>query len=236
MARAIAIGISQPATFSDGGSGRASTLAKELGGAAASVSEVAQSSAILFLCHKPAQLCEVADSIKTFDGTIVSVLAATPLAGLRKAYPNARVVRTMPNTPVEFGTGVVCVAAESDEDPEVAKLLAPLGEIVPVPEEQFDLATAIGGCAPAFFALFAQELIAAAIERGMEPAVARRIVGQTLDGTGDVLKSNGVDTAAAMRAVASPGGLTERALLSFDQNGLKDAIDSAVATVLGDDD
>jgi pyrroline-5-carboxylate reductase len=39
-----------------------------------------------------------------------------------------------------------------------------------------------------------------------------------------------------MRAVASPGGLTERALKRFDESRLRDAIDRAVATVLGDDD
>jgi pyrroline-5-carboxylate reductase len=236
MARAIAIGIGAPAAFADGGSGRAAALAGQVGGTSASVAEVARSSDILFLCHKPAQLQSVAETIGRFEGAIVSVLAATTLDSLHSTYPSAKVVRTMPNTPVEFGTGVVCVAEESDVVPDVALLLAPLGEIVPVPESQFELATAVGGCAPAFFALFAQELIEAAIQRGMEPAVARRIVGQTLDGTGDVLKSNGIDTEAAMRAVASPGGLTERALKSFDQNGLKDAIDRAVATVLGDDD
>ena len=236
MARAIAIGIGAPARFADGGSGRALALADELGGEAGSVADVASASEILFLCHKPAQLETVAVEIGSFGGTVVSVLAATPLTLLRGAYPDARVVRTMPNTPVEFGSGVVCIAAESDESAVVTSLLAPLGEIVTVAESDFELATAVGGCAPAFFALFCHELINAAIDRGMDHEVARRIVGHTLNGTGDVLIANGVDTEAAMRAVASPGGLTERALRSFEQSRLRDAIDRAVATVLGDDD
>ena len=55
-----------------------------------------------------------------------------------------------------------------------------------------------------------------------------------LSGTGDVLEANGFDTQAAMRAVASPGGLTERALKSFEESNLQAVIDRAVATVLGD--
>src|SRR4249919_625259 len=96
MARAIAVGIGTPALFADGGSGRAAVLAEELGGSAASVESIAASSDILFLCHKPAQLADVAAEAAGFDGTIVSVLAATTLDALRAAYPNATVVRTMP--------------------------------------------------------------------------------------------------------------------------------------------
>jgi pyrroline-5-carboxylate reductase len=43
-----------------------------------------------------------------------------------------------------------------------------------------------------------------------------------------------MDTEGAMRAVASPGGLTERALRSFDDSGLNETVDRAVATVLGE--
>src|SRR3954467_4937355 len=121
MARAIAMGIGRPAAFADGGSGKAAALAKQLDGTAASVPEVAKSSDMLFLCHKPAQLQSVAEEIGVFGGTLISVLAATDLEALRAAYPNASVIRTMPNTPVEFGTGVVCVAAESDVVPDAAQ-------------------------------------------------------------------------------------------------------------------
>ena len=234
MARALALGIGAPAMFADSGSGRALALAEELGGTAARPGEVAAGSEVLFLCHKPAQLEAVADEIGTFGGTVVSVLAATPLALLRGAYPGAHVVRTMPNTPVQFGSGVICVAEGSDDSPEVDELLLPLGAIVRVSEQEFDLATAIGGCAPAFFALFCKGLIESAVGRGMDQDLASQIVGNTLAGTGDALLANGVDADAVMTAVASPGGLTERALKSFEQSDLQAAIDRAVATVLGD--
>lgn len=235
MARAIALGLREPALFCDSGSGRAAALADETGGEAADVKRVADESDVLFLCHKPAQLDAVAERIGDYEGVLASVLAATPLEALRAAYPHASVVRLMPNTPAEHGAGVTCVAAESDLAPELETLLERLGQIVRLPEAEIELATAIGGCAPAFFALFARELIAAATTRGMAEDVARRIVGQTLLGTGVLLDANGVDADAAMRAVASPGGLTERALASFAATGLPESVARAVATVLGED-
>lgn len=234
MARAIALGLAEPAAFADSGSGRAEDLALATGGTAGPVAAVAEHSDLLFLCHKPAQLNDVAAELAGFAGTIASVLAATPLTALRDAYPGARVARLMPNTPVEFGAGVVCVAEESDPDLRLDDLLDRLGKVIRLPEPQFELATAIGGCAPAFFALFAQQLVDAATQRGMSAVTARSIVGGTLLGTGRLLNANEMDTAAAITAVASPGGLTERALQSFDASGLQNAVDRAVATVLGE--
>ncbi|MGB0873570.1 MAG: pyrroline-5-carboxylate reductase family protein [Solirubrobacterales bacterium] len=239
MARAIALGLADAPTidalsFSDGGSGRALQLADSLGGTATSTSDLVTSCDVLFLCHKPAQLAEVAGLANEFSGTVVSVLAATTLADLRKAFPAAAVVRSMPNVAVEFGSGVVVVAAGSDSSPALNELLNRLGSLIEVPEDELEIATAIGGCAPAFFAMFARDLIDAAARRGMSEAVAREIVGQTLRGTGDVLAANGVDTESTMLAVASPGGLTEKALSSFESSNLEDAVDRAVATVLGE--
>ncbi|MBJ7457635.1 MAG: NAD(P)-binding domain-containing protein [Thermoleophilaceae bacterium] len=234
MARSLALGLGESALFSDSGSGRARLLAQQTDGADVETTELADRADAIFLCHKPRQLQEVSVLISEFSGTIISVLAATPLSALREAYPNASVIRTMPNIPVEFGEGVFAVAAESDDVPEVMAMFDRLGLVVQTPEEHFEVVTAIGGCAPAFFALFARELISAAVERGLHPAQAREVVNETLRGTGTALRANGVDADALMTAVASPGGLTERALRSFDESGLQAAVERAVATVLGE--
>lgn len=238
MARAIAAGLERPFLITDSGSGRAAAVASELGGeAAAGNSDLAARCQTVFLCHKPAQLGDVAGEIEGFSGLLVSVLAATPVQALKQAFPSATVVRIMPNTPVEAHDGVIVVSEGSDggEDVrgQIAELLAPLGSVEYVSEDQMELATAIGGCAPAFFALFAQRLAEAATARGMDPAQSLRIAGNTLAGTGAVVRLRGFDMAAVQREVASPGGLTERALESFDQNGLANLIDAAVDAVLG---
>lgn len=233
MARALALAFDQPALFSDSGSGRAQLLAEMTGGESVSTAEIALRCDTVLLCHKPRQLAEVARELKDFDGTIVSVLAATTLADLRAALPQARILRTMPNIPVESGRGVLAIADESDDAPELEDLFARCGLVLRVAEEHFELVTAIGGCAPAFFAEFARALIESATARGMDRAQAAAVVNQTLIGTGAALAANGVDTQALIDAVASPGGLTERALQRLEESDLSGAVDAAVATVLG---
>lgn len=234
MARAIAVGLGVPASFSDSGSGRAQAVADAVAGSTGSNVEVAERSDLLFLAHKPAQLSDVAAQLGGYSGTIVSILAATPLSALKAAYPSATVLRSMPNIPVENGNGVFAIASESDQSPEAIELLEKLGAVVDVPEAEFEIATAIGGCAPAFLALFAEHLVESAVKRGMDADLAKTIVGQTFVGTGQTLSDNGMDTSGLQKAVASPGGLTERALSSFSESQLQDAVDRAVATVLGE--
>ncbi len=233
MSRAFAEGIGGAAMFSDGGSGRAGRLAADLGGTAAASSEVAAASDVLVLGHKPAQLAEVAAELSEYSGIVVSLLAATTLEQLRSAYPRARVLRTMPNIPVERGQGVLAVADESDREPELEAALARLGLVVFVPEEQLGLLTAVGGCAPAFFADFAAALVEAAVRRGLDREIATRVVDQTMLGSASVL-SGGESHASLSARVASPGGLTEKARASLEAAGLSASVDGAVATVLGE--
>ena len=64
MARALARGWGDPVLCSDAGSGRAKALAEELGGEALALEPaVAQRADLVVLCHKPAQLAQVAGEI-----------------------------------------------------------------------------------------------------------------------------------------------------------------------------
>ena len=123
MAAAIARGLAGEVDgmlFSDSGSGRAAALAEELGGEALPNEEVAARADAILLAVKPAALDAVAPSLQDAE-EIVSVLAATPLARLREAFPDAKILRTMPNVGVEVRRGVICVAG--DASPEVRAAL-----------------------------------------------------------------------------------------------------------------
>jgi pyrroline-5-carboxylate reductase len=234
MARSYALGLAEPADFSDPSSERAQALAELTGGSVRTTPELAQMCDAIFLAHKPQQLAEVAEVLDGFSGTIVSMLAATTLDSLRAALPEAKVVRTIPNIPVAFGCGVLGVAEESDEVEGLDEYFNRLGTVVRCPESQFEVFTAVSSCAPAFFALFERELIRSAAEHGMDPKTAALIVNETMAGSAVTLRENGIDPDDLMTRVASPGGLTERALADFEANGLAAVVDSAVATVLGE--
>jgi pyrroline-5-carboxylate reductase len=113
MARALARGWGRPLLCADPIAERARSLAAEIGGEAlAGNAEVAERAELVVLAHKPAQLEEVAREIAPYARAVASILAATPLASLKAAYPDRPVYRFIPSLPVEVRLGAVVQAAE----------------------------------------------------------------------------------------------------------------------------
>jgi pyrroline-5-carboxylate reductase len=216
--------------FSDSGSGRAAALADELGGEALpSNRELANRSDTLVLAVKPAMLEQVAAETGDFANAVVSLLGATSLSAVAGAFPGAAsVCRVMPNVAVEVRRGVLCLAGEAPA--EVRSLLGLLGHLVELPDEQFDAATAVMGCAPAYLALAVEALADAGAEAGLDEELARELVVETTGGTAELLRSR--HPADVRRAVASPGGSTEAGLEALDRAGARQAFEAAVQASL----
>jgi pyrroline-5-carboxylate reductase len=239
MARALALGLTEPATgllarsalFTDAGSGRAARLATDVGGEAVRTNaELGRRVELLVLAHKPAQLEAVAKEIGAVP-IVVSLLGRVTVAELQSAYPEARVVRAMPNTAVEVRRGVTCVCGESV--PEVEALFARVGTVVHLAERLMDAATAVSGVAPAYVALIAEAWVDAAVGQGIPAAQAAELVADSLAGSAALLLAHHMDTLSVRRAVTSPGGVTARGLRALEQAGLRSAFTDAAAAVVG---
>jgi pyrroline-5-carboxylate reductase len=214
--------------FTDGGSGRAAELASELGGeAVASNRELAERADVLVLAIKPAKLGDAAGELGTAK-VVISLLGATSLEALREAFPDTNVVRVMPNVGVEVRKGVLCVAGEPDAG--VRGMLAGLGRVVDLPDSQFDAATAVMGCSPAYLALAVEAIADAGAADGLDAELARELVVETAVGTAELLRSH--RPADLRRAVASPGGSTEAGLEALDREGAREAFEVAVQASL----
>jgi pyrroline-5-carboxylate reductase len=237
MAGALARGWNEPAVVADVDRDKAAALAEAIGGTVAlSNADVAEQSDVVILCHKPAQLGEVADEIRESARAVVSILGGVPVADVESAYPDRPVYRFMPNQAAEVRRGVSCYvagsrAAEGPES-EVLDLFGRVGSVVPVPEEQIETATAIMSCAPAWLALVAEALVDAGVRNGLDAQQAERLVAQTVAGTGALLADAGLAPAEVRRRVTSPGGLTERGTKVLEEAGLRAAFDSAVDAVV----
>ncbi|HYM45888.1 MAG TPA: pyrroline-5-carboxylate reductase [Solirubrobacteraceae bacterium] len=239
MARALARGWARPLLCSDPISERAQALAAEVGGEALPSNAVlAQRADLVVLCHKPAQLQDVAAEVAPHARALASILAATPLAALRGAYPDRPVYRFMPSLPVEVRQGAVVQAADSAQDAaldaEVHALFAELGTLVVLDEGLVDVAMGLMSCAPAYVALVAEAQIDAGVRRGIPAFQGAQLVVQTLAGTAELLRRRDNDTHAIRREVASPGGLTARGLDALERAGLRAAFSDALDAVLGD--
>jgi pyrroline-5-carboxylate reductase len=231
MATAMARGWAADAEgmlFTDSGSGRAGDLAAEVGGEALdSNAELAERADLVVLAVKPARLEEAAAELGSAK-TLVSLLGATPLARVEAAFPGADVVRVMPNVGVEVQRGVLCVAGA--ESPEVRAMLGLLGHVVELPDESFDAATAVMGCAPAYLALAVEALADAGADAGLDAELARELVVETTAGTAELLQVR--HPADVRDAVASPGGSTEAGLEALDAEGAREAFEAAVRASL----
>jgi pyrroline-5-carboxylate reductase len=242
MARALARGWGRPLLCADPIAERARALAQEVGGEALpSNAEVAARADLLVLCHKPAQLAAVAAEVGaggTSKTPVASILAVTPLAALREAYPGRPVYRFIPSLPVEVRQGAVVQAAGTgarDADPldeTVAELFAELGTLVVLDDALVDVAMGLMSCAPAYVALVAEAQIDAGVRRGIPAAQGAELVVQTLTGTAELLRRRHYDTMAVRREVSSPGGLTARGVDALERAGLRRAFSDALDAVL----
>jgi pyrroline-5-carboxylate reductase len=237
MARGLALGWGQPVLCADVAPERAQALAQEVGGEAlASNAEVARRADLVVLCHKPPQLYSVAAEIEPDARAVMSILAATPLADVKAAYPGRPVYRALPSTPVAVRQGAVILAADDEQDPAldaaVRDQLEQLGTLVVLDDALIDVAMGLMSNAPAYYALVVEAQVDAGVRHGLRAEEAAALVVQTMAGTAELLRREGYDTLAVRRAVTSPGGSTARGLDALERGGLRAAFSAALDAIL----
>jgi pyrroline-5-carboxylate reductase len=237
MARALARGWGEPVLCTDALPERAEALAAETGGEVVEGNgALADRADLVVLCHKPAQLHDVAAEVAPHARAVVSILAATPLQAIKDAYPDRPVYRVLPSTPVEVAQGAVILAADAPQDPgidaAVVELFGELGTLVRLDDALVDPAMGLMSNAPAYYALVVEAQVDAGVRRGIPARQASELVVQTMAGTAELLRRRDFDTLAARRAVTSPGGSTARGLDALERAGLRTAFSDAMDAIL----
>jgi pyrroline-5-carboxylate reductase len=236
MARALARGWNEPVLCTDALPERARALAQETGGEAVEGNgALADRADVVVLCHKPAQLEEVAAQVGGRAKGVISILGGMPLAKIKAAYGELPVVRVLPSTPVEIRSGVTVHAHDPGGDAQLTErakeLFGRLGPVVTLPEAQMETATGLMSSAPAYMALVAEAQVDAGVRHGIPADVAAQLVVATMKGTATLLEHRGNDTLAVRREVTSPGGITARGLAALERRGLRAAFLEAMDEV-----
>ena len=192
---------------------------------------------IVFLGVKPVGIQALCDEIRDAlspNAVVVSVAAAVTIEMMAAHLnPGQPIVRSMPNTPLMVGAGAVGLSAGDTVTEqalaEVVALLSGSGIVHVVPESQQNAVSAISGSGPAYAFYLVEAMAKAGVELGLDPALAMDLARATVSGAGKMLADPQADPAAMRKAVTSPNGTTERAIATFDAEGLPQVMAHATA-------
>jgi pyrroline-5-carboxylate reductase len=192
----------------------------------------------LLLSVKPQQMAAVLGELGPEldpDTLVISIAAGISAAfiaghlGKRAAW---RVIRTMPNTPMLVGQGMVGMArganATADDVSLARELFQSAAQVVEVPETLIDAVTAVSGSGPAYVFYLVERMIEGGIALGLSPEDARQLAVQTVTGAAAMLASTSDSPAELRRKVTSPGGTTQAAITHLDAKGVGPAIVEAI--------
>lgn len=191
------------------------------------------------LAVKPQILPTVIGSIdNAFPGmTVASVAVGISCEYLESSLPSGgAAVRVMPNTPAMIGRGVSLVSgghrATDGDTAGVVELFETVGEVHLIDESLQNVGSAISGSGPAYFALVIRSLEDAAVSRGLDRAVARRLATETAAGTAALMVARDLEPTELMNQVSSPGGTTLAALAELINADLPGAFERAVGSAI----
>lgn len=174
--------------------------------------------AVLVIAVKPQMMAEVLPRLQVGARTLVlSVAAGVTIAAYERAFPQAPVVRSMPNTPAAIGQGITAIIGNSRAGaPELALargLLSAVGRVVQLDsEDQMDAVTALSGSGPAYVFHLIEAMAAAGVAEGLDPALALELARVTVAGAGALAVAEDEDPAILRENVTSPGGTTAAGL------------------------
>ena len=190
---------------------------------------------VVVLAVKPQQMAEALRGMGVEPGaTVISVAAGVRVATLAQWLGTTAVVRSMPNTPALFRSGISGLYAEpalsAVSRQRAERVLGCVGETCWVgQEEQIDAVTALSGCGPAYYFLLTEVLRNAGAALGLDPAVAAQLAHSTFIGAAKMARDAGEDVAVLRAQVTSKGGSTEAALAHLEAAGLGRIFQEALA-------
>lgn len=192
---------------------------------------------ILVLAVKPQAMQVVARELApalTHRPLIISIAAGINCDSLANWLgADLPIVRVMPNTPslVECGASGLFANPVVDDNQrrQAEQLMRAVGIALWVNDEaELDAVTAVSGSGPAYFFLVMEAMQAAGEALGLSPTVARQLTLQTALGAAQMAVGSDVEPAELRRQVTSPGGTTEQAIASFEQDQLREVFARAL--------
>lgn len=201
--------------------------------------DLPQDPAVLVIAVKPQLMGDVLPTLQEFDRgdtLVLTVAAGVQIPAYEAAFPNAPVVRAMPNTAAEIGQGISAITGNGKAaEPQMAlaeSLMAAVGPVVRLQgEHQMDAVTAVSGSGPGYVFYMIETLAAAAEAEGLPPQMALELARATVAGAGALAMARDDHPSVLRQQVTSPAGTTEAGLkqLTDPETGLAPLMRRTVA-------
>ncbi len=158
---------------------------------------------------------------------LISILAGTPLAKLKERIAAKAYIRAMPNIAAIKRKSVTSVTGDESFKKEALEILSSIGKAIWLSsEKELDIATGIGGSAPAWMAMVAEALADGAVNLGLPRAVSYEYVAALMDGMGALLAEE--HPALLKDKVMSPGGTTAAGYAALEEGRVRDSFIKAM--------
>jgi pyrroline-5-carboxylate reductase len=196
---------------------------------------------LVILALKPQQFADALPPLRDASAgkLILSLAAGVPLAKIGGwLHPTARLVRAMPNTPLQIGRGASVYAAGSGATEAdcalIDRTLGSAGQAWRVDESQIDAVTALSGSGPAYVFHFIEAMVHAAVPLGLDEKLARALALQTVLGSAELAAQSPLAPMELAAQVKSPRGTTLAGCAVLEENNaLNDLMARCLAAAKG---
>ena len=187
---------------------------------------------LIIISVKPQDFISIVDTVKKLisKNTIVfSVMAGITIERLQKSLNCQKIVRAMPNSPIEYGLGItgykISSALNKQEIEKIEEFLFTTGEAIYFEDESLlNSVTAVSGSGPAYFFYILKQMVEAGKDLGFSEEIATKLVKQTMFGSYRLYDRSGKTLDELIKTVASKGGTTNAAFEVFDAYKLKEGL------------
>jgi pyrroline-5-carboxylate reductase len=201
--------------------------------------ELIEQADVIVLAMKPKDLTEGLAGLKEYvheRQLIISLLAGVSMKSIASLlHKKVPVIRAMPNTSAAIGRSATAIARGDHADDHhlafAAQLFETVGIVSVVEEHLLHAVTGLSGSGPAYVYYLVETMEKAAEQIGIEGAVAKDLILQTLIGAAEMLKHSPKHPGVLRKEVMSPGGTTEAGIQKLEayrfQEGMIECIKRA---------
>jgi pyrroline-5-carboxylate reductase len=164
---------------------------------------------------------------------IVSVAAGVTLDMMEAWTDDERkIIRTMPNTPMQVGLGMIAVTPNRQsvqaEVDFVVGLFSSVGRAVVIDETKMEAVIGASGSSPAFVYMMIEALADGAVLKGLPRDQAMEFAAQAVKGAAEMVLETGRHPGLLKDQVCSPGGTTIEGVSALEAAGFRTAVIEAV--------